>query len=163
MPSSQDFHLILAGSGEPNYLKELQDLALSLFLGSRVSFPGFVKGYDQQLLPQGADLCILPSFSENFGLAVAEAMSQGLPVILTPGVQIAAARAGLVVLGAAALANAIAKRRSPCFPKFTTRISSKWQALKLSSLFLECDLFKTTTCRFCPQPKTTTASIISQF
>jgi glycosyltransferase involved in cell wall biosynthesis len=113
LASSQNFHLILAGSGEQNYLKELQNLASSLGLGDRVSFPGFVTGYDKQLVLQGSDLFVLPSFSENFGVAVAEAMSHGLPVIVTPGVQIApeitAARAGLVVPGeAAALTKAIA-------------------------------------------------------
>jgi glycosyltransferase involved in cell wall biosynthesis len=97
----QNCHLILAGTGEPDYLAELQDLAQDLEIADRVSFAGFVTGYDKDLLLQGTDLFVLPSFSENFGIAIAEALVAGLPVIITPGVQIApeieTAEAGLVL------------------------------------------------------------------
>lgn len=99
---SYDFHLILAGSGESDYLSYLTNLVSSLGLTSRTSIPGFVMGEDKELLLQGADIFVLPSFSENFGIAVAEAMVARLPVIVTPDVQIspeiAAASAGLVVV-----------------------------------------------------------------
>lgn len=95
------FHLILAGSGEAEYISYLEDLAASLGIASCTSFAGFVAGEDKQILLQGADLFVLPSFSENFGVAIAEAMAASLPVIVTPGVQIApeiaAFEAGLVV------------------------------------------------------------------
>jgi glycosyltransferase involved in cell wall biosynthesis len=98
-----DCHLILAGSGDEQYLKELTHLVDSLGLTSRVTFTGFVAGQDKTLLLQGADLFVLPSYAENFGVAVAEAMAAGLPVVVTPGVQIspeiAAHQAGLVVEG----------------------------------------------------------------
>ena len=108
------FHLILAGSGEPDYLNYLKNLVSSLGLASRTSIPGFVRGFDKDLLLQGSDLFVLPSFSENFGIAVAEAMAAKLPVIVTPQVQIAseiaAAEAGLIVEGEVeALAGAIAQ------------------------------------------------------
>ncbi|MGB7441346.1 MAG: glycosyltransferase [Coleofasciculaceae cyanobacterium] len=100
---NQDFHLILAGTGESDYLNHLKKLLASLGLDSRTSFTGFVTGKDKEMLLQGSDMFILPSFSENFGVAVAEAMGAGLPVIVTPGVQIAPeiaqAQAGLVVEG----------------------------------------------------------------
>lgn len=107
------FHAIIAGSGEPDYLEQLQTLAGSLGLADRVTFPGLVVGAQKDLLLQGADLFVLPSFSENFGIAVAEALIAGLPVVITPGVQIAAdiahAQAGLVVEGETnALSSAIA-------------------------------------------------------
>ena len=98
-----DFHLIVAGSGEAVYETELKNLATSLGISHQISFAGFVIGEDKDLLLQGSDMFVLPSFSENFGIAVAEAMAVGLPVILTPGIQIApdvaAAEAGLVVEG----------------------------------------------------------------
>ncbi|MEW6491133.1 MAG: glycosyltransferase [Cyanobacteriota bacterium] len=98
-----DFHLILAGSGDSDYLTYLTNLVSSLGLARRTTIPGFVTGVDKNLLLQGSDLFVLPSFSENFGIAVAEAMAAGLPVIVTPGVQIAPdiaqANAGLVIQG----------------------------------------------------------------
>ncbi len=108
-----NFHLILAGSGEPDYFNYLLKLVYSLGLKSQASFAGFVTGEEKQLLLQGSDIFVLPSFSENFGVAVAEAMAAGLPVIVTPQVQIApniaAERAGLVVEGEIEpLKNAIA-------------------------------------------------------
>ncbi len=99
----QRFHLILAGAGEPDYLTELKDLTASLGLTPHVTFPGLVTGQAKDLLLQGADLFVLPSYSENFGIAVAESLVVGLPVVITPGIQIAseikAAKAGLVVEG----------------------------------------------------------------
>lgn len=99
----RDFHLILAGTGEQNYIDYLQSLVAKLGLSDRTSFVGFVSGRDKDLLLQGADIFALPSFSENFGIAVAEAMAAGLPVVVTSGVQIApeiaAAEAGFVIQG----------------------------------------------------------------
>ncbi|WP_421659453.1 glycosyltransferase [Leptothermofonsia sp. ETS-13] len=110
----QRFHLILAGSGEPDYLTELKDLTASLDIASYVTFPGLVTGQAKDVLLQGSDLFVLPSYSENFGIAVAEALVAGLPVVITPGIQIAseirAAKAGLVVEGEVdLLAGAIAQ------------------------------------------------------
>jgi glycosyltransferase involved in cell wall biosynthesis len=100
---NHDFHLLMAGSGDPEYLSYLTNLVSSLGLQSQTSMTGFVTGQKKDLLLQGSDLFVLPSFSENFGIAVAEAMVVGLPVIITPGVQIAPeiaeAKAGLIVEG----------------------------------------------------------------
>ncbi|MGG6263579.1 glycosyltransferase [Leptolyngbya sp. AN03gr2] len=98
------FHVIFAGDGDPAYVRKLRELAESLELNDRITFAGLVLGEPKHCLLQGADLFVLPSFSENFGIAVAEAMSARLPVVVTPGIQIApeieAADAGLVVEGA---------------------------------------------------------------
>ena len=99
----KNFHLILAGSGDEVYIDELKSLVDSLNLTDKVTFAGFVIGKDKELLLQGSDIFALPSFSENFGIAVAEAMASSLPVVITPGIQIChdviESDAGLVVEG----------------------------------------------------------------
>ena len=105
--------LVLAGSGDPDYVKSLQQLVLEYNLSDRTTFTGFVTGYEKNLCLQGADLFVLPSHSENFGIAVAEAMTAGLPTIITPGVQIsddiAAAEAGIIINNLDELVDAIEK------------------------------------------------------
>ena len=98
-----DVHLIVAGSGEPDYENYLKKLVVSLDLVNHVSFAGFVAGENKQLLLHGSDIFVLPSFTENFGVAVVEAMAAGLPVVITPDIQIAPEinkeKAGLVSEG----------------------------------------------------------------
>ena len=93
--------LIVAGDGEPRYRAELESLATSLGLGARVQFVGHLDGDAKRAAFENADLFVLPSAHENFGIAVAEALAAGLPVIVTPGVALApnvtTAGAGLVV------------------------------------------------------------------
>ncbi|MFS6828141.1 glycosyltransferase [Cyanobium sp. ATX-6F1] len=86
--------------GEPAYLAELRALAQRLGLAERCQWLGFVAGARKLELLQRADWFVLPSASENFGIAAAEALAAGTPVILCPGVAIAAAveRAGAGVV-----------------------------------------------------------------
>jgi glycosyltransferase involved in cell wall biosynthesis len=99
----QHVHLILAGSGDDDYVKYLKNLVTSLQIVSQVTFTGFMAGEDKQLLLQGSNIFALLSYSENFGIAIAEALSAGLPVVITPDIQISsdiqAAQAGLIVPG----------------------------------------------------------------
>ncbi|MBP0020684.1 MAG: glycosyltransferase [Cyanobacteria bacterium SBLK] len=103
LKSKHHFHLIFAGTGDKEYLQQIESLIESLDLTKQVTFAGFVTGESKALVLQGSDFFVLPSFAENFAIAVAEAMAAGLPVIITPEVQIApevdAANAGLVVEG----------------------------------------------------------------
>ena len=75
-------------------------MATSLGVADRVRFVGQVGGDDKRHLFSDSDCFILPSAHENFGIAVAEALGAGLPVIVTPGValsvEVEAAGAGLV-------------------------------------------------------------------
>ena len=92
--------LTVAGDGEPALRAKLDGLVRELGLGGRVRFLGYVDGDAKRRALAEADCFILPSAHENFGLAVAEALAAGLPVIVTRGValapNVAAAGAGLV-------------------------------------------------------------------
>lgn len=93
--------LVVAGDGAPGYVAELEALADALGLAENVLWLGHAGGARKAAALAGADVFVLPSFSENFGIAAAEAMRAGLPCVLGEGVAIAreaeAAGAALVV------------------------------------------------------------------
>ena len=86
--TKHDTRFIIAGSGEPEYEQELQKLVQDLNLHSNVEFVGFVEGDRKIALLRTADLFVLPTNQENFGLVFPEAMACGVPVITTRGVDI---------------------------------------------------------------------------
>jgi glycosyltransferase involved in cell wall biosynthesis len=77
-----DARLVIAGSGaeEPR----LRRYAQALGLAARTCFVGPVFGSDKVKLLAGADVMILPSYSEGLPYALLEAMAAGIPVIATP-------------------------------------------------------------------------------
>ena len=107
-----DALLVMAGSGEESYVETLRQKARELGGDGHVLWPGFVAGEDKAALLAAATLFVLPSFSENFGIAAAEALAAGVPSILSEHVAIAqdtaSADAALVVpCGIAAIAEAM--------------------------------------------------------
>jgi glycosyltransferase involved in cell wall biosynthesis len=83
--STLRWHLVLAGAGEPDYVSELKRLVDAYELGPCVEFAGHVAGRQKEAILGAADVLVLPSHVENFGLVVAEALARGLPVIASRG------------------------------------------------------------------------------
>jgi glycosyltransferase involved in cell wall biosynthesis len=73
--------LDVCGTGNPVYAKGLRELSESLGLAQRVKFLGHVEGEAKTGAFLRADVCVIPSYSENFGMVVAEALAHGVPVI----------------------------------------------------------------------------------
>lgn len=100
-PKAADVTLTVAGDGAPDYVAEMITLATELGVKERVRFVGFVEGTAKHNLLSDSDVYVLPSYQENFGISVVEAMGYGLPVIISNQVgvhkQVAAAKAGIVI------------------------------------------------------------------
>jgi glycosyltransferase involved in cell wall biosynthesis len=86
-----DAELVVAGSGDRDYTTRLEARVMHCGEGdSKVSFAGFVTAGPKADCFAAADCFVLPSFHENFGVAVLEAIASGLPVVVSPDVQLAA-------------------------------------------------------------------------
>jgi glycosyltransferase involved in cell wall biosynthesis len=83
--SIKGWTLQIAGPGDQNYINSLLHRAKKLSIQQKVEFIGPVPDANKENLFNNVDLFVLPSFSENFGVVVAEALSYGLPVITTTG------------------------------------------------------------------------------
>jgi glycosyltransferase involved in cell wall biosynthesis len=96
-----DAFLVIAGDGHAALAADLKRQAASLGISEHVLWTGFLAGNDKRAAFADASVYVLPSYSENFGIAAAEAMAAGLPVIVSDQValhtDVADADAGLVV------------------------------------------------------------------
>lgn len=88
---SPRLRLDIAGSGNQEYVQGLKTLSETLGLAERVRFCGFVDGAAKRQLLEQADLFVLPSHSENFGIAVIEAAAARLPLLISDKVNLASA------------------------------------------------------------------------
>lgn len=105
------WRILIAGNDENGYQAELQTAIRLRRLEADFEFVGPVEGEAKWDLYRSADLFVLPSHSENFGLVVAEALACGVPVITTNGTpwqDLEIHRCGWwVEIGAEPLANAL--------------------------------------------------------
>jgi len=112
-----DTHLVVAGPVGDDSAGNIRRQAQAMELENRVHFTGLLQGTDYFEAIAGANLFILNSYSENFGLAAAEALACGVPVLLSDQVGIAdlVAKYGagaITPLKVDAIAEAIIQMRS---------------------------------------------------
>ncbi|MEB3230992.1 MAG: hormogonium polysaccharide biosynthesis glycosyltransferase HpsP [Leptolyngbyaceae bacterium] len=90
LDNGQTFRFVMAGSNpqDPAYEAEVRDRIHASPLGACTTITGFVQGEAKQALLREADIFVLPSYYENFGIAVAEAMAANLPVVISDQVHI---------------------------------------------------------------------------
>jgi glycosyltransferase involved in cell wall biosynthesis len=81
-------HAVIAGPDQTGSQEKLQKLAVSRGIEGNITWVGPVYGDEKWFLYNLADAFILPSHMENFGLTVAEALSQSRPVLISDKVNI---------------------------------------------------------------------------
>ena len=98
--TDDDIRLVFAGPDQTGWAQELRALAESLGIAGRIVWTGMVTGDLKWGILRKAEVFILPSHQENFGIAVAEALSCSTPVLISNKVniwrEIAADNAGIV-------------------------------------------------------------------
>ena len=79
------WHLLIAGPDGNGYVTQVQKMIERAGIGFQVTLCGSVYGEDKRMLLNSVDLFVLPTYNENFGMVVAEALACGVPVITTKG------------------------------------------------------------------------------
>ncbi len=80
--------LVMAGPDQTGWMKKLKALASKLGIAERICWPGMLQGDMKWGAYYAADVFVLPSHQENFGIVVAEALACGKPVLITNKVNI---------------------------------------------------------------------------
>jgi len=145
-PEFGAWRLVIAGDGPREYVTALREKAAN---SHRIVFTGWVDGEQKEALLRHASLLALPSRQENFGFCVLEAMARGVPVLLSPQVNLAreieAADAGWIVerdeltagLAAALADESLRVRRGKAAHVFAQGYSWKKTAADLIDLYEE--------------------------
>jgi glycosyltransferase involved in cell wall biosynthesis len=98
-----DCNVVIAGRGAPDYVAALGERATAGGVAALIRFPGFVSGLAKVALLHWADLFVLPTHHEVWGIALHEALAAGTPVVTTEQVEI---RDDLVATGGAVIVPA---------------------------------------------------------
>lgn len=88
-PEFAQWKLVLAGEGETKYVDLLKGLVKSNGGNGNVVFAGWLEGVRRKQALKGSSLLALTSYQENFGLCAVEALACGVPVLLSPHVNLA--------------------------------------------------------------------------
>jgi len=77
------WHLVIAGPDLNGYGESMRRKSEEMGIAARVTFTGMLDGSDKECALDNAELFVLPTRSENFGIAIAEALAHGTPVVTT--------------------------------------------------------------------------------
>ena len=95
-----DVHLVLTGPDNERFGDKIRIWLSEQGILDRTTFTGMLLGEDKLAVLRDADIFVLPSYTENFGISVVEAMACGVPVVISDKVniwhEVAAGRAGQV-------------------------------------------------------------------
>jgi glycosyltransferase involved in cell wall biosynthesis len=98
--SYSHWRLLLAGEGDTAYVNQLQLKVASRNAKETIVFAGWLADCEKEAVLDHASLLALPSYQENFGLCVIEALAHAVPVLISPQVNLSedikAASAGWV-------------------------------------------------------------------
>jgi glycosyltransferase involved in cell wall biosynthesis len=86
--AGRKFTVMIAGTGDATYERTLKDLVAQLRLQEIVYFLGLITGQTKVSLYKSADVFVLPTQQENFGLVLIESLACGTPVVTTRGTDI---------------------------------------------------------------------------
>lgn len=86
--SRDNVHLVITGPDNDGYGDKVRKWIKERGLESKVTFTGILTGQEKLEVLYDSDMFVLPSYSENFGISVIEAMICGLPVIISNKVNI---------------------------------------------------------------------------
>lgn len=132
-----NWRLVLAGEGAAEHVAKLKAKVASHQANSLVLFPGWLSGEKKNAALREASLLALPSHQENFGVCVMEALACGVPVLVSPHVNLApdieAAGAGWIV---PVETEAIKKALAEALDNKTERIKRGLAGQELSKKFV---------------------------
>lgn len=83
-----DWHLVMAGPDQVGWQARLQQRAEELGTDSRITWTGMLREGSKWGALRAAEIFVLPSHQENFGIAVAEALAVGVPTLISDKVNI---------------------------------------------------------------------------
>ncbi len=82
------WHLVMAGPDQTGWQTGLMTMAKKLKIADRITWTGMIEGSVRWGVLRAAEVFVLPSHSENFGIVVAEALACGVPVLISDRVNI---------------------------------------------------------------------------
>ncbi len=81
LEEDENVKFVMAGSGD--MMHQIIEMAAQMGIGHKVLFTGFLRGKDVQKVYEMADLYVMPSVSEPFGIAPLEALNYDVPVLIS--------------------------------------------------------------------------------